>query len=231
MEAGIVFDLDDTLIRERDYVASGFRAVAQVLAERETAGVAADDLYRWLWRQFESGQRGSTFDALRECFQLETDVATMVDIYRQHKPQIEVDPLWLQWINAHRQLPMAIVSDGPLASQQRKVDAVAPNWANPVILTDSWGREFWKPHPRAFQAIQDQWRIEPTNLVYIADNPSKDFVAPNRLGWYSIQLCTDWQVHGSIAAADGGSATQVAGSVSVAIDLLNSWLGRSRVPT
>jgi len=52
-----------------------------------------------------------------------------------------------------------------------------------VILTDEWGRPFWKPHPRAFVELASRLAARPTDCVYVADNPEKDFQGPAAAGW------------------------------------------------
>jgi hypothetical protein len=47
-------------------------------------------------------------------------------------------------------------------------------------------------------------------FAYISDNPSKDFVAPNRLGWRTIQLAYPGQVHAHLPAPEGGRPQFVA---------------------
>ena len=51
----IVFDLDDTLYPERDYVLSGFRAIARWAAEH--LRIPAEDGYRELAELFAAGVR------------------------------------------------------------------------------------------------------------------------------------------------------------------------------
>src|SRR5207249_9586322 len=78
----------------------------------------------------------------------------------------------------------AIISDGPLAAQQRKVEALGLQaWFDPILLTDRWGRDFWKPHERAFREIEALTAAGGAACAYLGDNPQKDFVAPSRLGW------------------------------------------------
>ena len=57
----VVFDLDGTLCRERDYVRSGYRAVAEAVRRRTGRRTAYED---WMWRRFLSGKRTHTFDAI-----------------------------------------------------------------------------------------------------------------------------------------------------------------------
>ena len=50
------------------------------------------------------------------------------------------------------------------------------------------GMSFWKPHPLPFQNIMKEFGGDPSQYVYIADNPIKDFIAPKSLGWQTIQI-------------------------------------------
>ena len=59
---GVVFDLDDTLYLERDYVRSGFQAVAGIVSRE--MGHAPGEIFESLCGMFERGVRGDTFDRL-----------------------------------------------------------------------------------------------------------------------------------------------------------------------
>jgi putative hydrolase of the HAD superfamily len=49
--------------------------------------------------------------------------------------------------------------------------------------------------------------------AYVADNPAKDFIAPNRLGWRSVQLLCPGQIHSANAAPKGGQPQVVIASL------------------
>jgi len=70
-----------------------------------------------------------------------------------------------------------------------------------VIFTEELGREFWKPSPKAFEMLQDKLGA---GCVYVADNPAKDFVAPNKLGWLTIQYRHRSQLHADNPIAPAG---------------------------
>ena len=108
-----------------------------------------------------------------------------------------------------RGVRIGIITDGVRAGQQRKLEAL-PLGADRIdraILTDAWGREFWKPHPRAFEEIEKGWQIPAEELVYVGDNPAKDFLAPRQLGWHTVRLRTAGQEHFS---AEGPSEAHAA---------------------
>jgi putative hydrolase of the HAD superfamily len=200
---GVVLDLDDTLYLERDYVRSGFGAVAEHLAERW--GVDADSVRKHLWRRFDSGERGNHFDdliAADPSLRGQVDVNELVEVYRHHVPEIRMLPGVKDLLGALRAAGRrtGVISDGALAGQQAKVDALGVDSLvdGPVVLTDVWGRESWKPHPRAFLHVQEEWDLPGEALVYVGDNPHKDFDAPRDLGWTCVRLRMPGQLHSEV---------------------------------
>jgi putative hydrolase of the HAD superfamily len=210
---GVAFDLDDTLYLERDYVRSGFRAVAEDAAAG--TAVAAEDAFGFLWAQFLAGARGTTFDDLLVHYPelaARRSVADLVARYREHAPTIDYLPGAEALLGELRTLgvPLAVISDGPLVSQRAKAEALGVGrYANPVILTDLWGAAFWKPHARAFEAVGEAFALPPERLVYVGDNPLKDFHAPRALGWRSVRLRLPDQVREALPHDDAPPTLEV----------------------
>ena len=94
---GVVFDMDDTLYLERDYVRSGFHAVSEQLPDSGRA-------FSRLWEWFETGVRGDTFDRLLKAepqWATRVTTAALVNVYRSHRPQIELlSPAASYWQNS-----------------------------------------------------------------------------------------------------------------------------------
>ena len=91
-----------------------------------------------------------------------------------------------------------------------------------IILTDTWGREFWKPHPLSFEFLAKEWGLENDQLVYIGDNPAKDFIAPKRLGWRTIRLKIQGQLHyDKQPLNDAAAPDYVLNSVQELIEMIN----------
>ncbi len=186
----VVFDVDDTLYLERDYVRSGFRAVDAHL--REHHGAAG--FFERAWAAFEQGVRGRTFDEVLPQLGLSPArelIAELVEVYRTHPPQIDLLPDARAALEAARRAgwAVAVVTDGPLASQSAKVEALGlSRWAEPVVLTAALGEGFGKPHPRAFRLVEEGTGCREEQCVYLADNPGKDFAGPKRLGWRTVRV-------------------------------------------
>lgn len=209
---GVVFDLDDTLFLERDYVRSGFAYVAGLIA---TSADESREIAAWLGRAFDNGVRGDTFDRLIAARPALADrfmPADLVDAYRGHAPSVSLLPgiaELLEQLRA-RGLKLGVLSDGPLASQRAKAEALAlDEWFDPVLLTASREEGFAKPGTRGFEWIATMWHLPPAELAYIADNPRKDFVAPRRLGWLTFRLRIPHQLSFALEPAEDSARPDV----------------------
>lgn len=199
----VVFDVDDTLYLERDYVRSGLRAVDEVVRSR----CGAAGLLSVAWADFLAGRRGDLFDRALEALGVPPTpelVALLVDRYRTHVPDIGLLP------DARRALasaavrgPVAVVTDGPAASQQAKVRALAlETWAAPVVLTSVRFPGRPKPDPAAFVCVQTALQVQPSACVYVADNPLKDFAGPAELGWRTVRVRRRGSLHEALESDD-----------------------------
>jgi putative hydrolase of the HAD superfamily len=180
----VVFDIDDTLYLERDYVCSGFRSV------EATSGITG--LAWTCWQLFVAGIRRDTFDqALIAHGRRATPelISHLVEAYRTHAPDIRLAADARACLGELESFALATVSDGPLASQQAKVDALhLQQWIPHIVLTAGLGPQFGKPHPLAFEIVQARVGLAGGEVAYVADNPMKDFEGPRSLGWRTVRI-------------------------------------------
>ena len=67
---------------------------------------------------------------------------------------------------------LGLLSDGYLGVQQRKLAALRPvGYFRSIVFTDSCGRESWKLSQKPFDEIANLLSLEPSRIVYVADNP------------------------------------------------------------
>ncbi|WP_242343908.1 HAD family hydrolase [Anaeromyxobacter terrae] len=183
------FDLDDTLISECEYVESGLRAVGRRLDELSRARRGASG--EWLVAEWRRARPRDLFQ--RRLAELGLDpgwLPRLVQEYRTHDPVIALREGARDVLAAlsRRGDRLALVSDGHLEPQRRKWRALRLDVPfHPVIFTDERGRDHWKPHPWSFESVMRS-APDAKAFVYVADNERKDFVAPNRLGWLTVQL-------------------------------------------
>lgn len=166
----VVFDLDDTLYSEKDYVRSGFRA-------------AAPDKFDELWQAFLDGK--AAFDTVMP-EQKEQALAT----YRTHKPNISLYPSVREMLCRIKAggRRLGLITDGRPEGQWAKIDALGIRTLfDKIIVTDELGGiAFRKPCDKALRLMQEALNIPFEKMVYIGDNVKKDFIAPERLDMWAI---------------------------------------------
>lgn len=176
----VVFDLDDTLYKEHNYVLSGYHAVSRQIAlitGREPHKVLAEML--------------SSPDVMSAASRISgMPVEMWVELYRNHFPSISLDPAALHLLNELKQrgVPMAMITDGRAVGQRNKYLALGlDRFISPdrLLISAETGAE--KTSPKPFEMIMKE-NPEENSWTYIGDNPTKDFLHPNSLGWTTIML-------------------------------------------
>lgn len=187
----IVFDLDDTLYPEESFVLSGFRAVAAHLAGLGL-GTETALLARMLEILAEDG-RGAVFNRILAELGVTSQAAAKrcVTVYRLHRPKITMPEESITCLERFREHPLYLVTDGNKVVQWNKVAAlgIAPRFRK-VFITHRYGVQNAKPSPLCFHRICQLERAEPARIVYIGDNPRKDFVGIKPLGFKTIRVLT-----------------------------------------
>jgi len=187
----LLFDLDDTLYDEATFVVSGFRVVAAYVAER--FGLDEEKIFSTMMEILKTEGRCKVFDRMLELHGLYSPqlVAELVNLYRSHLPQISLYPDVQPTFQALREcgVKLGIITDGLHTVQKRKVAALGlQNLVDIIIYTDELGQEYWKPHPAAFQKAIVILDMEPTEILYVGNDPVKDFAGPNLLGMITVHL-------------------------------------------
>tara|TARA_A100001391_G_scaffold99255_4_gene65922 strand:- start:25687 stop:26376 length:690 start_codon:yes stop_codon:yes gene_type:complete len=212
----VVFDLDDTLYLERDFAESGFRSLARHFGERIGGeGFAAECCER-----LAEGARGNIFDLALSRNGIEPApelIAELVAHFRSHAPEIDFCEDASRFLSQMGQFQTGLITDGPMEAQAAKIRALGlGKRLDHVIMTGEWGKQYSKPHPRAFERIESLTAASKGGIVYIADNGKKDFIAPRQLGWQSVQILRPDRIH----AGTPGGPEQAADHVISSFDEL-----------
>ncbi|MHB9010499.1 MAG: HAD family hydrolase [Carboxydocellales bacterium] len=185
-----IFDLDDTLYDEESFVYSGFMSVANFL--QAYLHLTLDEIHTNLIQTLNEQGRGKTFDLVIEKLLLPNSlVPEMIRVYREHDPLIKIYPDALFLLNFLKgRFQLGLITDGDKGVQWKKITALGLNHIiDSIVVTDDYGRENWKPSPFPFRKIMEELNIKRgEELVYVGDNPQKDFWAARSLGWTTIQV-------------------------------------------
>ena len=172
---GVIFDLDDTLYSEKEYVKSGFKAVSDYL------GGGYEDK---LWQYFEISK--PAIDELLKDLNCETTKVTALKVYRRHKPEIHLYDGVKEMLEklSQRGIRTGIITDGRPEGQRNKIKALGlKQMVDDIIITDELGGvQFRKPCDIAFRIMANKWRMSYAEIVYVGDNVVKDFRASKQLG-------------------------------------------------
>lgn len=174
---GIIFDLDDTLYSEKEYVKSGYKAVSDYL------GCGYEEK---LWDYFEAGK--PAIDEMLKEIGREDEKAEVLKVYRSHKPDIHPYSGVAEMIAVLKAkgIKVGIITDGRSEGQHNKLKALGLDIDDVIITDELGGIQFRKPCDIAFRIMAIRWRLNPADIVYVGDNPAKDFQAPQQLGMRSL---------------------------------------------
>ena len=186
----VVFDLDDTLYPEREYVRGGFRAVGRWASE--ALGEAPQDAADELWALFESGARKDTFDRWLRTRGLETEPhrAAMINAYRRHRPSLAPYPDVVPALSALRgRVRLGLITEGRRDAQLAKLEALALEpWFDKIVVMGEEERADWKPSRVPFDRWLEGGDVPPDAALYVGDNPAKDFRGARGAGWASLRV-------------------------------------------
>lgn len=171
---GVIFDLDDTLFDQKDWI---FRKLV-LTWEREHATLP--DRKRFLtlaMRIVEEGNRSKLFDSLCEELDLKmTDKDRLIDTYRCVQPDgCRVYQDTLPCLIQLRRLgyKLGLITDNPPATQKEKLEKCGfKGYFDEILLTGEFNLS--KPDPHTFQIIAFHLNLDLNDLVMVGDNLFRD---------------------------------------------------------
>jgi len=175
MIQAIIFDLDDTLYPENEFVFSGYSAVARELAA--LGECEYDSAFNCMQTAFRKAGRKAVFPCLMERFPgLSMTLEVMIRIYREHVPDIRLFPGYRALLDEiGKNYRMGMITDGLPAVQRGKVRALGiENLFEKVIYSWDYGEERQKPHLYPFALMLEALGIPPQSALFVGDNPEKD---------------------------------------------------------
>ena len=170
-----VFDLDDTLYSERDFEKSGIEFVYENLSIKHISlEKILDNRNNWI-EQMINGSNN------------QISLQIVLDMYRNHFPTIQLyndAKVFLEKLLSQG-IEMSLITDGRSITQRNKLSALGiESFFKNIVISEEVNSE--KPSEYNFRMVMYNKIAE--NYIYIADNPKKDFITPNKLGWTSICL-------------------------------------------
>ena len=190
----VVFDLDDTLYKEIDFLKSGYLEVAKMVGKRyglESCGVY-DQLLSWYYK----GE--NAFACLNEKYGLNNPIEDYLNIYRFHQPTLSLSAETKEALSGLKDMDaaMGIITDGREITQKQKIEALGlTEWISMDNVLINVKKAHFKPNNWSFERMKqkcyEQYQDMNLSFYYVGDNPEKDFIVPNQWGWETICLLDD----------------------------------------
>jgi len=192
MLRAVLFDLDDTLFPQADYLAGAWRAVSVRGIEwgipheafaRELKSIAA-----------EGSDRGRIIDrALARVGRSDVASAPFVDVFHAYEPDmLEPYPGVAEGLVAlGERFQLGLVTDGHPAGQRAKLHALGLDRVFDVeVYSDELGREHRKPDPLPFLTALEQLGVDARDAMFVGDRPGKDLSGARAVGMQAIRVRT-----------------------------------------
>jgi len=187
----LVFDLDDTLYDEITYVKSSLLEVAKYLSQK--LNVQSNIIYSDLYKVLELNGRGNVFDITLKNYGIysKAEVNKCLSVYRKNNPEIELFEQAISCLKRFENFRKYIVTDGNKIVQKKKIEALKLNkFFIKSIPSHNFGISHAKPSTYIFNKILNWENSKPDQLVYIGDNPKKDFINLKKEGFNTIRVLT-----------------------------------------
>ncbi|MDG1697383.1 MAG: HAD-IA family hydrolase [Polaribacter sp.] len=184
----VVFDLDDTLYKEIEFLKSAYVEIAKVLTESVKIKVSSKEFFHKMI-QYYFEDKNVFSEILNEYQVTAITIKDLLGIYRNHQPSIKLSSEtkdMLVFLKENNSI-IGIITDGRSIQQRSKIKALGlKTYMDFIVVSEEIGSE--KPSLKNYQIFEDKFAEKESKFLYIGDNLKKDFVTPNKLGWDSIFL-------------------------------------------
>ena len=185
----LIFDLDDTLVYEIDYLKSAYYEIAIKLDQENV-----DLLFQKMWAFYINKE--NVFDELIRIYP-SISKEELLGIYRNHYPSVSLIDGGKEILEyaKNKGYNIGLITDGRSITQRNKLRALGiEDYFDKIIISEEFGST--KPNEKNFRCFMEN---EFSTYIYVADNPKKDFITPNRLNWISVCLINKgWNIHPQI---------------------------------
>lgn len=184
----IIFDLDDTLYNEKDFVYGSFKEVALYLGNKYK--IDNEKIYNRMLDILKTEGRGKIFNRICDEYEFDEDIPKLVEVYRRSNPNLKLYEDAESFLKQNMgKYKFGLITDGLYYVQWNKIKLLnIQQYFDEIIVTDDHGKDFWKPSKGPYMKMSQILNIPFPEMVYIGDNPNKDFYAAKQLGMLTIRI-------------------------------------------
>ena len=175
-----VFDLDDTLYKESDYLFKGYRAIADYLVEKGY-GSTANEYYEYLINEYKERGRKKLFDRFLSHYCIPVEMNVLLDILHNQKVNIVLEKKASDFLDllVEQKKTIYILTNGNIQQQKNKVRLLRLEEFYPQIKIVYASALEPKPSPLSLFLIMEQENKKAKDMVFIGDSAVDELTANN----------------------------------------------------
>lgn len=174
-----IFDLDDTLYRETDYLFAAYRRIAHKAADADDTREI--EYWRYLCNSFMVDGRELLFQRFQSKYSLQMDVAQMLSILHHTECKLKLFPSARHLVNQLliNNKNVAILTNGNTEQQKQKVINLNIRQIWPQVTIVYAGEIAPKPSPIPIQQLMVQYQTQPSETIFIGDSVTDEQTSLN----------------------------------------------------
>lgn len=188
----VVFDLDNVLYDEKDYLLAAYRNIARFLSKH--CNLSEDEVYEKLICDFE--KKGSMYpklfndvlsdlglskDLLPEVLRLYASVESPLMLFSDSEPTL----LSLRKLG----VKLALLTNGNVNTQRNKIGLLnVERYFDVVMCSREIQAGLEKPHPAVYSRLLEKLDARANEILCVGDNPFTDFSGAKQLGMLTVRL-------------------------------------------
>jgi len=184
----IIFDLDDTLYLRKSFVTSGIENVVDFIYLKNKKK-SKKNLFKILSNIFKNNNIKLKLNFfLKELFLSKKYLKDCINIFRYSKKKIFLYKDAKNILKFYKK-KCYLITDGNKLVQQDKIHQLGiKKFFKKIYITNTYGIKYQKPSLFCFKKIKRLEKCSFDQMVYIADNPKKDFVNCNKVGILTVRI-------------------------------------------
>jgi len=114
----------------------------------------------------------------------------ILDRFWQCKPQLYVyENTYDVLKELKNKFVLSLLTDGYVKTQEYKIENLnLKPLFDDILITDSLGIENRKPSVKSYEVLLNKMDMNPSNCIYVGNDPNKDFIGAKKIGLKTIRI-------------------------------------------
>lgn len=184
----IIFDLDDTLYSRESFVNAAIKNIVDFVYLKNKKKTKKT-LFKILSKIYKKSNIQLKLDFfLKEISLSKKYLKDCINVFRYSKKEISLYKDAQNILRIYKK-KCYLITDGNKLVQNNKIQQLGiKNFFKKIFITNNYGVKYQKPSLFCFKKIKKIEKCSFSQMVYIGDNPKKDFVNCNKAGMLTVRL-------------------------------------------